>query len=731
MGARGFSGHGQRWEPLATIGLSLASLFGSGRCSEIRVFASVPLLQWSSSYIVVGDVAQAPEKTIRRAKKLRAALEQHSHRYYVLDDPTVSDSAYDEMFRELVGLEGQYPELQSGSSPTQRVGAPPADKFESVRHARAMLSLDNVTSAEEFLEFDERVRRQAGESALVQYMAEPKLDGIAVEIVFENGELIVASTRGDGVNGENITANVKTIRSVALRLRESDARWPVPTRLDVRGEVIFGRRDFEELNRQRELNGEPLFANPRNAAAGSLRQLDSRITATRPLDVYFHGLGLVEGVSFDSLVELFEAFRSWGLRTNPLNRFCPDATDVVGYFGEITEGRDALPFEADGVVAKVNSFAVQRQVGEVSRSPRWAVAFKFKAQQGTTRVRDIVPSVGRTGVVTPIAELEPVAVGGVTISNASLHNMDEVERKDIRIGDVVLIERAGDVIPYVVKSIPEERTGDEREFVMPQQCPVCGSPVKREEGAAAFRCIGMQCPAQLRESLRHFASKHAVDIDGLGEKLVAQLVERGLVRDVADIYALTEEQVAGLDRMAAKSARNLIAAIEASKGTTLARLINGLGVPQVGEHVATLLAEEFGSVEALLGATEETLIGVREIGPQTAREIVAFFGAEQNRDVIGRLQAAGIRPTLASRRRDDGPLNGKTFVLTGALSVPRDQVARQISAAGGKVTTSVSKKTDYLVAGSDAGSKLEKAQRLEIAILDEAGLEALIEGGGQ
>jgi DNA ligase (NAD+) len=667
------------------------------------------------------------KKIAGEVERLRADLDRHSHRYYVLDDPTVSDAEYDAMFRRLVELEEQYPEIRTSSSPTQRVGAPPADKFEAVRHAVPMLSLDNVTSADQFLEFDERARRLAGGSAVIEYMGEPKLDGVAVEVVYEDGEIRVASTRGDGVDGENITANVKTIRSVALRLRQSEARWPVPRRVDVRGEVIYDRSAFAQLNRQRAAAGEPLFANPRNAAAGSLRQLDSRITAGRPLDVFFHGVGRVDGAAFETFVELFAALRSWGLRTNPRNRHCGDAQAVVRYFEELSGERDRLPFEADGIVAKVNSIAMQRRLGEVSRSPRWAVAFKFKAQQGTTRVRNIVPSVGRTGVLTPVAELDPVSVGGVTISSASLHNMDEVERKDVRIGDLVLVERAGDVIPYVVKSFAEERKGSERTFAMPDRCPVCAAPVMREEGAAAYRCLGLQCPAKLREVVRHFASKHAVDIDGLGEKLVGQLVEKGLVRDVADLYVLSEDQLVGLDRMGEKSARNLIAAIDASRRTSLARLIHGLGIPQVGEHVAGLLAEEFGSIDALAVADEAALMEVREIGPQIAREVVAFLAAEANRAVLQRLRDAGVRPTAAVRRRRDGPLAGKTFVLTGALSMPRDEAGRSIAAAGGSVTSTVSKKTDYVVAGSDPGSKLDKARRLGVEILDEDGLRRLLD----
>jgi DNA ligase (NAD+) len=672
-----------------------------------------------------------PGKIVREVERLREDLREHATRYHVHDEPSISDAEYDAMFRRLLELEERYPRLRSETSPTQRVGAPPADKFGTVRHSLPMLSLDNVMSSEQFLEFDERVRRLLGRDEDIVYLAEPKLDGVAIEIVYVDGEIEVASTRGDGINGENVTANVKTIRSVALRLQQRRGGPPVPRRLEARGEIIFPRAAFAALNRERAAAGESPFANPRNAAAGSLRQLDSRITAKRPLDVYIHGAGQIDGASFATHGEFLAALGEWGLRTNPFNLLCRGAAAVVAYQEDLAARRDDLPFEVDGVVAKVDSLARQRQLGEVSRSPRWAIAFKFKPQQATTIVRNIVPSVGRTGAITPVAELEPAVVAGVTISNASLHNMDEVERKDVRIGDTVLIERAGDVIPYVVKVIVEKRPRSARKFKMPKACPVCGSAVMREEGAAAYRCIGMQCPAKLRESVRHFASKNALDIDGLGDKLVAQLVERGLVKNAADLYALSAEQLKDLDRMAEKSAQNLLLAIEQSKTTTLARLIHGMGIPQVGEHVASLLAEEFGSVEALRNAAEEELVAVREIGPETAREIGAFFALEQNSDVIDRLLAAGVRPTQAPRRRSDGPLVGKTCVLTGALSVPRDQVARRIEAAGGKVTSSVSKKTDFVVVGRDPGSKAEKAKRLGIEIIEEDGLDAFLGGAGE
>jgi DNA ligase (NAD+) len=674
----------------------------------------------------VPGVTAADGATRTEVERLRSEIEEHNYRYYVLDTPTVSDAVYDELFRRLVRLEERYPELRTSTSPTQRVGAPPAEKFETVRHSLPMLSLDNAMSAAEFLEFDDRVRRGLRTEPEIEYVAEPKLDGVAVELVYVGGVLSIASTRGDGIRGENVTANVKTIRGIPLQLRTDSAR-ALPTHLEVRGEVIFPRAAFERLNLERTAAGEAAFANPRNAAAGSLRQLDSRITARRPLDIFVHGGGRIEGAEFETHWELLEALRGWGLKTNPLNRVARGAKAVLAYHAEIETRRPALAYEADGVVAKVNRLDLQRRLGEVSRSPRWAIAFKFEARQGTTVIRNIVPSVGRTGVVTPIAELEPVAVGGVTISSASLHNMDEIERKDIHIGDTVIVERAGDVIPYVVRVLTEKRSGHEKRFRMPANCPACGSPVIREEGAAAFRCIGMQCPAQLREAIRHFGSKNGLNIDGLGDKLIEQLVERGLARDVADLYMLTKEQLASLDRMGEKSAGNLLAEIERSKRTTLARFLFALGIPQVGEHLGQVLAQEFGSVEALAEASEERLLAVHEVGPETARQIRAFFQLKQNRKVIERLLEAGVRP-VAEQRPVGGALEGKTLVLTGTLSIARNEAARRITAAGGRVVGSVSSQTDYVVAGQEPGSKLAKARKLGVKVLDEAGLDKLLAG---
>ena len=665
---------------------------------------------------------------VREVERLRREIAEHNDRYYVRDAPTVSDAEYDQLFRRLVELEERYPALRSPSSPTQRVGAAPAEKFASVRHSLPMLSLDNAMSAEECREFDARVRRLLRSDEAVEYVAEPKLDGLAVEVVYLDGALLSASTRGDGFTGEDVTANVRTIRSLPLQLTSRRAR-PLPSRLEVRGEVIFPRSAFERLNAARAEAGEPPFANPRNAAAGSLRQLDSRVTAKRPLDLFFHSFGMIEGGGFERHADFLAALTDWGLRVNERNRICRGVEELIEYQADMVTKRAELDYEVDGVVAKVNSIALQRRLGEVSRSPRWAIAFKFKAQRGTTKVVDIVGSVGRTGVITPVAQLAPVQVGGVTISSASLHNMDEVRRKDVRIGDTVVIERAGDVIPYVVEVVQVARTGQETEFEMPKTCPVCGSTVMREEGAAAYRCIDMQCPAQRREVIRHFASKYALNIDGLGEKLVAQLVERGIVQDVSDLYRLTVEQLAELERMGEKSAGNLVSAIAATKEPALDRLIYALGIPQVGERTAALLAERFGALAALADADEEALTGIRDIGPETAREIRAFFTVEQNRDTLRRLHQVGVRPRPVARRAGSGPLRGKTLVITGSLSASREDVIARIEAAGGKVTGGVSKKTDYVVAGDDPGSKLDKARKLGVEVLDEQGLDQLLGGG--
>lgn len=667
-----------------------------------------------------------PSHIKTEVERLRQELTQHNYRYYVLDDPLVSDAEYDRLFRQLAALETQYPELQDPLSPTQRIGAPPLTEFDQVRHSIPMLSLGNVLSREEMQEFQERIQRFLKSSALIEYVAEAKIDGVAVELVYEQGNLVVGSTRGDGVTGEDITQNLKTVRSVPLILLKHGRR-AIPSRLEVRGEVFLATEPFRQLNRERAEAGEPLFANPRNATAGSLKQLDSTVTAKRPLDLFCHGLGQLEGVTLASHWEFTEALQGWGFKAVPQRRLCANLDEVFTFFDELQEKRDTLPYEIDGVVVKVNNFALQRQLGEVSRSPRWAVAYKFPARQATTQVLNIAPQVGRTGVLTPVAELEPVGIGGVTVRNASLHNMDEINRKDIRIGDTVIVERAGDVIPYVVKSIPEKRTGHEERFEMPTTCPVCGAEVEREEGEAAYRCTGLACSAKLKESLKFFGARGSMDIEGMGEKIIEQLVDKALLHDAGDIYHLSKEQLASLDRMADKSAQNLISAIEKSKKTTLPRFIASLGIRHVGEATAKQLAEHFGDFAHIREASEEELRQVRDVGPEVARSIAHFFRQPQNRRVIDKLLQAGIHfPKVTARH--EGKFSGQTFVLTGTLaSMTRPEAAKRIEALGGKVSSSVSKQTSYVVVGEEPGSKLDKAWQLGVQVLEEDEFLRMIE----
>lgn len=664
------------------------------------------------------EVMAVPHQVQAEVERLRQELTLHNYRYYVLDDPLVSDAEYDALFRRLVELETQFPTLRDPLSPTQRVGAAPLTAFAQVRHSLPMLSLGNVLSREEMQEFQERIQRFLKRDTAVEYVAEAKIDGVAVELGYERGKLVVGSTRGDGVIGEDVTQNLKTVRSVPLLLHRQ-GRHPIPSRLEVRGEVFLATEPFRQLNRERTVAGEPLFANPRNATAGSLKQLDSSITAKRPLDLFCHGVGQVEGVSFTSHWEFTETLKDWGFKPVPQRRLCRTLDEVFTFFDELQNQRDTLPYEIDGVVVKVNSFALQRELGEVSRSPRWAVAYKFPARQATTKIVNIIPSVGRLGTLTPLAELDAVNIGGVTVKSASLHNMDEVNRKDIRIGDTVVVERAGDVIPYVVKAIPEKRTGHEKRFVMPSHCPICGAEVEHEEGEAAYRCTGLACPAKLKESLKFFGSRGSMDIEGLGEKIIDQLVDKELVHDAGDLYRLTKEQLASLDRMANKSAQNLINEIEKSKRTTLPRFIASLGIRHVGEATARQLAEHFGDFAHIRDATEDELQQVRDVGPEVARSIVHFFRQTQNRRVIDKLLKAGVHfPKVPARR--DGKFSGQTFVLTGTLaSMTRPEAQKRIEAFGGKVSSSVSKQTSYVVVGAEPGSKLDKARQLGVRVVEE------------
>jgi DNA ligase (NAD+) len=658
----------------------------------------------------------------KRAEKLREEIEYHNYRYYILDQPEISDAQYDRLMRELEKLEEQNPELRTPNSPTQRVGAPPLEEFEIVRHTIPMLSLANAFDEIEAREFDKRVKKFLGTSSDVEYVTEPKLDGLAVELVYERGQFVVGSTRGDGVNGENITQNLRTIKTIPLQLIRKEVS--VPERLEVRGEVIMQLKRFRELNQKREDLGESTFANPRNAAAGSVRQLDSKITAERPLEIYCYGIGDVRRRTFKSHWEILQTLSKWGLRINPNIQRCKDIEEAITYYHDVNEKREKLPYEIDGIVIKVNQLDLQARLGEISRSPRWAMAFKFQPKQETTKIQDIIVQVGRTGALTPVALMEPVKVGGVEVSRATLHNQDEIDKKDVRIGDTVVIQRAGDVIPEVVQVIESKRTGKEKKFRMPSNCPVCGAEVIKEE--AIHRCIGLDCPAQLKGRIKHFASKRAMDIEGLGVKLIDQLVDKGLVKDVADIYYINKEQLIELERMADKSAQNIVDAIEASKTKPLSKFLYALGIRHVGETTAEDLARHFSRLDDFFHLSEEEFREVEGIGPEVSASVYQFFRDKKNKESIERLKKAGVT-VIEPRVKAKAKLAGKTFVFTGALqSLGRDEARNIVESLGGMTASTVSKKVDFVVVGADPGSKFDKAKELGIKNLSEEEFKKLI-----
>lgn len=661
---------------------------------------------------------------LKRIVDLRKTIEYHNKRYYQQDAPEIADAEYDRLMRELQELEDRYPEAYSESSPTQRVGAVPIAKFASFQHISPMFSLANAFSNDEIIEFDNRIKRLAGIDNIA-YVAEPKLDGLAVNLIYENGIFKQGATRGDGTTGEDVTQNLKTITSLPLKMKKSSDK-PVPSVIEIRGEVYIEKDSFEKLNLRRIKEGEEPFANPRNAAAGSLRQLDSRVTARRPLIILLYSIGETQDVEFSTHWDILQSLAGWGFPVNKLAEKVPNIDTCIQYFERIGAMRQKLPYEIDGVVLKVDSLSLQKTLGNASRNPRWALACKFPAAQAVTVVKDIIVGVGRMGTLTPVAVMEPVNVGGVMVSRATMHNEDEVLKKDVRVGDTVVIQRAGDVIPEVVRVLPEKRTGSEKKFKMPALCPECGSEVVRYEGEIAHRCVNISCPAQIKEHIRHFASRGAMDIEGLGEKVSAQLFDAGLIANPADLYFLTKEQLVALDRQADTSANKLLEAIRKSKNPPLDKFIYALGIRHVGERTAKLLADQFGSMENILVAKHDDLTAIDEIGPEITAGILEFFHEHKNIDVMNKFSKAGVVPQK-KEKINNAPLRGKSFVFTGAIeSMGRIEAKEIVENLGGIVNSGVTKKTTYVVAGSDAGSKLDKANAAGIKIISESEFLKLI-----
>src|SRR5947207_5038581 len=667
----------------------------------------------------------APASVKKEIEELREKLRYHEYRYYVLDDPEISDAAYDRMMNRLKELEAAYPELVTPDSPTVRVGGAPREGFSTVRHARPMLSLDNAFSYDALREWDRRVREGSGQEK-IEYVAEHKFDGLSISLQFEDGVLTRGVTRGDGTTGEDVTPNVKTIRSIPLRVEAAVLKKvKLPPDFEVRGEVMMTKMAFDALNREQERIGGKIFVNARNSAAGAVRVLDPSITAARRLDFFAYYL-LVDGkVPFAKHSDSLQALKQLRFRASDDWKLCAGIEAVTAYCDDWDAKREKLPYEIDGVVIKVNSIAIQNELGYTAKAPRWAMAYKYPARQETTVVNDIIVQVGRTGALTPVAVLEPVQVGGVTVSRSTLHNMDEIERLGLQIGDTVLIERAGEVIPHVLKVVKEGK--NRRPFRMPKHCPECGSTIHHVEGEVAYRCVNAACPAKRKESLLHFASRHAMDINGLGDKIVDQLVDKGMAKDIADLYTVKLDEVANLDRMGEKSAQNLLDQIEASKKKTLAHLIYALGIRMVGERTGQLLAAHFSSLDELADANEEQLFEVTEVGPKVAAAIAEFFSEPANQKIIKKLEKAGVRPTAEKRVLKSHKFEGKSFVFTGSLANrSREEAGELVIQHGGKVSSSVSKKTDYVVVGTEPGSKYDKAKELGVTILTEAEFEKLL-----
>ena len=661
----------------------------------------------------------------KEIEKLRNVINEHNYRYYVLDDPIISDKEYDQLFRTLQSLEIKYPNSFDSQSPTQRVGAKPISGFNTIEHRTPMLSLANAMNHDELRAFHNRIKKTLNKDSII-YAAEPKLDGLGVELVYENGKLSHGSTRGDGFQGEDVTHNLRTIRSIPLTLRNHTL--PLPKILEVRGEVFMSKKDFAQLNRENESEGKSSFANPRNAAAGSLRQLDPRITATRKLSIYFYEAGFIEELQFKDHVSFLENLKHWGFPTSPLINSVKDDIGIIEYHKQLEEKRNEIPYEIDGTVFKVNEYKSRQVLGRRSRSPRWAIAGKFKAQQATTVIKDIEIQVGRTGALTPVAKLEPTFISGVTVSNSTLHNQDEIKRKDIRIGDTVIIERAGDVIPKVMKVILEKRPDKSFKFVMPDICPVCSHKVYQSEDEAILRCPNISCTKQVKGRIEHFASKSAMDIDGLGKKVVMQLVDENLIISISSIFTLTVKQILELDRFGKKSSTNLINAIEKSKETSFSRFIYGLGIRNVGEHIAKLLEDYFNdSIEKFYNSSTEELIQIEGIGPIVAKEIVEFWNIDSNKEMVKECIRLGVQIKTSNKNLNDSLMN-KTFVFTGTLEkIKRKDAQIKVYENGGKYSSTVSKNTSYVVAGIGSGSKKQKALKLNIPILNEDEFLTLIE----